>query len=113
MHTQGFAVLGRRTAEARFAAGDRSLTPFIGREHELGLLLDLWEQTKSGDGQVVWLSGEAGIGKSRLLNALCERLNQASCMTLRYQCSPYLSMMRCIRWSSTMCAQPASRRRTT
>src|SRR5829696_4144255 len=89
MHTQGFAVLGRRTAEARFAAGDRSLTPFIGREHELGLLLNLWEQTKSGDGQVVWLSGEAGIGKSRLLNALCERLNQASCMTLRYQCSPY------------------------
>jgi class 3 adenylate cyclase/tetratricopeptide (TPR) repeat protein len=77
------------TAEARFAAGDRSLTRFIGREHELGLLLDRWEQTKSGDGQVVLLSGEAGIGKSRLLNALCERLNQASCMTLRYQCSPY------------------------
>ena len=57
----------------RGAPGER-LTPLVGREHELGILLERWERAKAGDGQVVLLSGEPGIGKSRMIRALRERL---------------------------------------
>ncbi|MBL8697814.1 MAG: AAA family ATPase, partial [Alphaproteobacteria bacterium] len=61
-----FAVLGERALETRFAARrGEHLTPLVGRDQELGLLLERWRQAKSGDGQVVLLTGEAGIGKSR------------------------------------------------
>ena len=57
--------------ESRFEATHRAaLTPLVGREHEIGLLLKRWEQAKIGEGQVVLLSGEAGIGKSRISEAL-------------------------------------------
>ncbi len=82
-------VVAARAVEARFEARGRILTPFIGREHELGLLIDRWEQAKDGEGQVVLLSGEAGIGKSRLLKAFSDRLGQEPHAKLRYQCSPY------------------------
>ena len=63
-------MLGPSRSEGRFEARHaRGLTPLVGREHELGLLLDRWQQAKEGDGQVVLLSGEAGIGKSRLVRA--------------------------------------------
>jgi class 3 adenylate cyclase/tetratricopeptide (TPR) repeat protein len=67
----------------------KGLTPLIGREHEFGLLRERWEQAKSGEGQVVLLSGEPGIGKSRLVEALKESVEHegASCLELR--CSPY------------------------
>jgi class 3 adenylate cyclase len=70
-----YAVLGEGAAEGRFEAlHAEGLTPLVGREHELGLLLDRWERAKDGEGQVVLLSGEPGIGKSRLVGALRERL---------------------------------------
>ena len=50
------------------------LAPLVGRENETALLLDRWQRTKSGDGQVVLLAGEPGIGKSRLSAALQERI---------------------------------------
>jgi predicted ATPase len=50
------------------------MTPFVGREHEVALLLDRWRDAMKGEGQVVLLSGEAGIGKSRILAALPEQI---------------------------------------
>ena len=50
------------------------MTPFVGREHEVALLLDRWRDATEGEGQVALLSGEAGIGKSRILAALRERI---------------------------------------
>ena len=66
---------GESAVESRFEAlrsGDE--TPLVGREEEIELLLRRWQQAKSGEGQVVLISGEPGIGKSRLTAALAERL---------------------------------------
>ena len=60
----------------------------VGREEELELLLRRWSKAKSGEGQVVLLSGEPGIGKSRLTAALLERLATEPHTRLRYFCSP-------------------------
>ncbi|MGI9523931.1 MAG: ATP-binding protein [Hyphomicrobiaceae bacterium] len=65
------------------------LTNFVGRQHELGLLLERWELAQRGEGQVVLLSGEAGIGKSRLLRAMLGELKNENPTRLSYQCSPY------------------------
>jgi class 3 adenylate cyclase/tetratricopeptide (TPR) repeat protein len=77
--------------ESRFDAhrGDSTLTPLVGREAELDLLLRRWSQAKDGEGQVALLSGEPGIGKSRILSALRERLEAQGVQALRFQCSPY------------------------
>ena len=77
--------------ESRFDAnrGGSALTPLVGREEELDLLLRRWSQAKDGEGQVVLLSGEPGIGKSRILSALRERLEAQGVQALRFQCSPY------------------------
>jgi class 3 adenylate cyclase/tetratricopeptide (TPR) repeat protein len=77
--------------ESRFDAhrGDSTLTPLVGREVEVDLLLSRWSQARDGEGQVVLLSGEPGIGKSRILDALRERLEAQSVQALRFQCSPY------------------------
>jgi class 3 adenylate cyclase/predicted ATPase len=85
-----FRVEGEGRAEGRFEAlhGER-LTPLVGREHELGILLERWAWGKDGDGQVVLLSGEPGIGKSRLTRSLIERLADEPHTRLRYFCSPY------------------------
>jgi predicted ATPase len=64
------------------------LLPLIGRDEEMELLLRRWERAKSGEGQVVLLSGEAGIGKSRLTVALLEQLARESHTRVRYFCSP-------------------------
>ena len=64
------------------------LTALVGREEEIELLLRRWARAKSGEGQVVLLSGEAGIGKSRLTAALLERLAGEPHTRLRYFCSP-------------------------
>jgi predicted ATPase len=65
------------------------LTPLVGREREMGLLRERWEQTKAGEGQVVLLSGEAGIGKSRLAQELKEQAVQEGATRIEFRCSPY------------------------
>src|SRR5215510_250021 len=66
-----YRVLGASGVHSRLdIAGARGLTPLVGREQEVGLLLERWEQVKSGQGQVVLLTGDAGIGKSRLVQTL-------------------------------------------
>jgi class 3 adenylate cyclase len=83
-------VLGEAKAESRFeAAHGAGLTPLVGRETEISLLLDRWDQAKDGEGQVVLLSGEPGIGKSRITQALRQRIAGEPHTRLRYQCSPY------------------------
>jgi class 3 adenylate cyclase len=66
-----------------------ALSPLVGRDDEIDLLLRRWARAKSGDGQVVLVSGEPGIGKSRLTAALAERLHAEPHIRLRYFCSPY------------------------
>jgi class 3 adenylate cyclase/tetratricopeptide (TPR) repeat protein len=77
--------------EGRFEAahaGD-ALTPLVGRQEEVALLLRRWRQACNGEGQVVLISGEPGIGKSRLTQVLREQLAHEPYVALYYQCSPY------------------------
>jgi class 3 adenylate cyclase len=70
-----YQVLYESMARSRLeATGSMGLTPLVGREQEVGLLLERWAQVKDGMGQVVLLSGEAGIGKSRLVQILTEQV---------------------------------------
>jgi class 3 adenylate cyclase len=86
---RAWAALRTSSAEGRFEALHASgFTELVGREEELELLLRRWSKAKSGEGQVVLLSGEAGIGKSRLTAALLERLAGEPHTLLRYFCSP-------------------------
>ena len=86
---RAWAALRPASVESRFDALHASgLTDLVGREEELDLLLRRWSKAKTGEGQVVLLSGEAGIGKSRLTAALLERLATEPHTRLRYFCSP-------------------------
>jgi class 3 adenylate cyclase len=86
---RAWAALRASSVESRFEALHGSgLTELVGREEELELLLRRWAKAKAGEGQVVLLSGEAGIGKSRLTAALLERLATEPHTRLRYFCSP-------------------------
>jgi class 3 adenylate cyclase/predicted ATPase len=87
--TRAWRALRPASVEGRFEAMHTSgLTDLVGREEELDLLLRRWSKAKSGEGQLVLLSGEAGIGKSRLTAALLERLATEPHTRLRYFCSP-------------------------
>src|SRR5262249_43831597 len=86
---RAWAAVRTSSVEGRFEAlHASSLTALVGREEELELLLRRWSTAKRGDGQVVLLSGEAGIGKSRLAVALLERVAGAQHPLLRYFCAP-------------------------
>jgi class 3 adenylate cyclase/predicted ATPase len=86
---RAWAALRPALVESRFEALHASgLTELVGREEELELLFRRWSKAKTGEGQVVLLSGEAGIGKSRLTAALLERLASEPHTRLRYLCSP-------------------------
>jgi predicted ATPase/class 3 adenylate cyclase len=83
-------VLRRAVGDNRFEAlrTTGALTPLVGREEELELILRRWEQAQAGQGRVVLLSGEPGIGKSRCCVAVIERLREPH-LRLRYFCSPH------------------------
>ena len=86
---RAWVALRPSSVESRFEAFHASgLTELVGREEELELLLRRWSKAKTGEGQVVLLSGEPGIGKSRLTAALLERLASEPHTRLRYFCSP-------------------------
>jgi class 3 adenylate cyclase/tetratricopeptide (TPR) repeat protein len=86
---RAWAALRASSAEGRFEAlHTTGLTELVGREEELDLLLRRWSRAKRGEGQVVLLSGEAGIGKSRLTAALLDHLSGEAHTRLRYFCSP-------------------------
>jgi class 3 adenylate cyclase len=86
-----YQVLVESTARSRLdAAGSTGLTPLVGREQEVGLLVERWAQVTDGLGQVVLLSGEAGIGKSRLVQVLTAQVaREAQAWLTPCQCSPY------------------------
>src|SRR5215211_3911201 len=87
---QAWRVLGEGRVESRFEAlHGRRLTPLVGRGEELELVLSRWRQAKEGAGQVVLISGEAGIGKSRVVLSLGERLQGEPNTTVSYACSPH------------------------
>ena len=86
---RAWRVVGESGVESRFAALRTAKTPLVDREEELDLLLRRWAQAKSGEGRIVLLSAEAGIGKSRLAEALVERIATDKPGLLRYFCSPH------------------------
>lgn len=85
-------VLGASVAGSRFEALHASaLTPLVGREEEIELLLRRWRDAKEGDGQTILIAGEPGIGKSRIVSTLIKRLDREPYIRLRYHCSPSYS----------------------
>jgi class 3 adenylate cyclase/predicted ATPase len=87
---RAYRVLGESSAQSRLdVVSARGLTPLVGRESEVTLLLDRWQQVKSGQGQVVLLSGEAGIGKSRLVQVLKDHVASEEHTRLECRSSPY------------------------
>ena len=89
---QAWRVLGERSLASRFEAQhDKTPGSMVGRDSEVALLLDRWALARDGEGQLVVLCGEAGIGKSRIGQALRERLASEEHASVVLQCSPYFS----------------------
>src|SRR5215813_1113536 len=85
-----YRVVREGEAQSRFEVAVRTgLTPLIGREHEVEILQACWEQAKAGEGQGVLLSGEPGIGKSRLVQELMEQVSREGATCLAFRCLPY------------------------
>jgi class 3 adenylate cyclase len=88
--TPAWTVLREVENVSRFEASrSHRMTPFVGREPEVALLVERWRDASAGEGKVVLLSGEAGIGKSRILATLRERVAGEPHIAIRYQCSPH------------------------
>jgi class 3 adenylate cyclase/tetratricopeptide (TPR) repeat protein len=88
---RAWRVLGTRAVESRFEARGSGGTPLVGRTEELGILTRCWEQVSDGGGQAALLSGEAGIGKSRLVRGLLDRVQSEAHARVQHQCSPFFS----------------------
>ncbi|MEP6872206.1 MAG: AAA family ATPase, partial [Anaerolineaceae bacterium] len=87
---RAWAVLREKPHTIRFEASrSEGITPLIGRKHELSIMFDRWRAVREGEAQVLLLSGEPGIGKSRLARALWEKLRGPRCIPVRYQCSAH------------------------
>jgi class 3 adenylate cyclase/tetratricopeptide (TPR) repeat protein len=87
---RAWRVLSEQHVESRFeAARGRYLTPLVGRQEEIMLLHRRWERASSGEGQIALISGEPGIGKSRLTEALIDQVAGEPHVRLRFQCSPH------------------------
>ena len=87
---QAWQVVSTRLSASRFESHRSShLANFVGREQEIALLLGRWREAVGGEGQVVLLCGEAGIGKSRIARSLCDRLAGERYQTIQFHCSPY------------------------
>src|SRR5690242_17343093 len=84
-----WGVIGGSGVVSRFEALRSGTTPLVGRDEELDLLLRRWQQAKLGEGRIVLVSGEPGIGKSRLTAALSQRIETEPHARLRYFCSPH------------------------
>ena len=86
---QAYQVVRPSTVESRFEAMHATTTPLVGRDEETDLLMRRWQHAKDGDGSVVLIAGEPGIGKSRITQAILERLKDELHTRLRYFCSPH------------------------
>jgi class 3 adenylate cyclase len=87
-----FSVTGTRPAESRFEAmHPAGLTPFVGRDEEIGLLMGRWDQARDSEGQVALLCGEPGIGKSRITSTFRDMIAGDQHIRLQYQCSPFFT----------------------
>ena len=86
---QAYQVVRPSTVESRFEALRAATTPLVGRDEEIELLLRRWAQAKHGEGQVVLISGEPGIGKSRVAQTVADRISAEPHTRLRYFCSPH------------------------
>ena len=85
-----YQVTGEGNAQSRFeAAVRRGLTPLVGRDHELQFLWQRWERACGGEGQAILVSGEPGIGKSRLVQELKEQTRHEEAMQIEFRCSSY------------------------
>ncbi len=85
-----FQVLGESRVDSRFNSEHPTmLMPMVGREHELALILERYSQSCAGDGQVVVITAEAGLGKSRIARAVIDNLPQTDHSIISLQCTPY------------------------
>src|SRR5262249_12596875 len=90
--TPAFAVVRERLSETRFEArSSKGMSPLIGRDHELALMLERWNRAKASEGQVVLLTGEAVFGKPGLQGGMIDAVSGEPHTRVSYQCSPYHS----------------------
>ncbi|MDH3660928.1 MAG: AAA family ATPase [Alphaproteobacteria bacterium] len=82
-------VVGEKSLDSREAQRVAGLTPMVGREDEVAFMGQIWEHVRTGEGRVVLLSGEPGIGKSRMMSGLLDWASEQPHIHLRYYCSPY------------------------
>lgn len=88
---RAWRVCGETSVESRFVAIRAGSLPLVGRAHEMGLMRERWHMARQGEGQISTVTGEAGMGKSRLIEALQQELAAEAHARINLQCSPYHS----------------------